>query len=93
MSIKNTSEEIVKEIEDSDESSYLKNLFILNYKNKKFVKASENYYSTIYEDLKSLVSLTEKSEEYITTKSNYYKYSSYYYCYIIKKEEIFDLGE
>ena len=93
LSIKNTSEEIVKEIEDSDESSYLKNLFILNYKNKKFVKASENYYSTIYEDLKSLVSLTEKSEEYITTKSNYYKYSSYYYCYIIKKEEIFDLGE
>ena len=62
------------------------------YKDSRFIKASENYYSTFYEDLKSLKNLQEKPIDYIKNKYNYYRYSSYYYYYILTKKEIFDLS-
>jgi len=88
LSILNSSEEI-KNILEKDQ--YLREIPLVFYKNSKFVKAKDNYYSTLYEDIKSLRDLQNKPTEYIKSKRDYYKYTSYFYLYIITEKEPFTL--
>lgn len=87
ISILNSAEEITKYF---DKNESFKNLKLLNFENNKFIKAN-NYYSEVYEDIKSLKDLQMKSKNFIELKSNYYKFSSYYYYFVFYNEELFEL--
>lgn len=89
LSILNSSRELIEIFDNEDDKT--KELPLITYRNSKFIKASDNYYTTIYEDLKALKDLGDKPIEYIKTKKDYYKYSSYFYFFIIQKEELFEL--
>lgn len=90
LSILNSIEQLVKKI---NEEEIIKNLSLVNYKNERFLKANENYYTNFYDDIKSLKNLQEKSKEFIKTKYCYYKNTSYYYYYVVTRKELFNLSE
>ena len=86
ISFNNTKDELVNHFtsnQDTRVREVVVKLPIINYKNSIFVKATENYYTYLVEDLVSLKNMKEKPEEFLKMKSDQYSYTSIYYKYVL----------
>ena len=90
ISFNNTKDELVNHFtsnQDTRVREVVVKLPIINYKNSIFVKATENYYTYLVEDLVSLKNMKEKPEEFLKMKCDQYLYTSIYYKYILLNEK------
>ena len=80
-----------EDISDPELKEMIVKLPLINYKEDKFCKPIENYYSKISEDLSNIKNLKDKNQKFISEKCKYYAYTAYYYNYLLYKEVLFDL--
>ena len=91
LSIMDSSYKIVRLFHSSSYGEKLKKLPLVTYEDGRFKRATSNYYQSIFEDLSTLQNLHDKNGEFLKSKCKFYSYTSYFYYYQIKKEELFDL--
>ena len=83
----------IADITDPELKEIIQKLPLINYKDDKFLKAIENYYPKISEDLENIKNLKDKNHKFLSEKYKYYGYTAYYYKYLLYKEVLFDLEE
>ena len=96
LSIVNSISEIFQHLGESKNTrlrDILSSLPIYIYNDEKFIRCRENYYDTIYEDIKSLKNLKDKNRAFLKTKQKYYSETAYFYIFFVSGEKIFDIGD
>ena len=96
LSIVNSISEIFQTFGESKNSKLrdiLSSLPIFTFSQGKFVRCKENYYDTVYEDIKSLKNLKDKNKGFLETKQKYYSETAYFYIFFVSGDKIFDMGD
>lgn len=96
LSIANSISEIFQHLGESKNTrlrEILSSLPIFTYTGSKFIRCKENYYDTIYEDIKSLKNLKDKNKVFLQTKQKYYSETAYFYIFFVSGDKIFDIGD